>query len=251
MLSWMDELVLNETGGIPEQAGGDAESALESAARHLQATPRPVGAIPTREREMLCRRQTRDLLAWARENNCLIDFSRYLTIAEPGGQEHRIWPSPDRTRIFKATYPDSFGFTVISSEATAGHPELTRSLPLEYLERLRLQNQIFGDAIILEAVAAERESTVIVSSQPTLIGQPVSSDEIIEFMRRLWFDLVPGLSLGNPGALSFYRDLDEVAAFDAHAGNFVKDLNGVVLPIDLILVRAHTALQAALARLME
>ena len=54
-----------------------------------------------------------------------------------------------------------------------------------------------------------------------------------------------GLSLGRPGALAFYRDLDEVAAFDAHPGNFVKDDNGVVLPIDLVLLRAEEALQKA------
>ena len=66
------------------------------------------------------------------------------------------------------------------------------------------------------------------------------------FMRKLWFQPLTGLSLGRPGALSFYRDLDEVAAFDAHPGNFVKDEDGHVLPIDLILVRADEPLQKAL-----
>jgi len=41
--------------------------------------------------------------------------------------------------------------------------------------------------------------------------------------------------------------LDEVAAFDAHPGNFVKDAQGVVLPIDLILLHADDALQRAFA----
>jgi len=38
-----------------------------------------------------------------------------------------------------------------------------------------------------------------------------------------------------------------VAAFDAHPANFVKDTQGTVLPIDLILVRASDALQKTLA----
>ena len=76
-------------------------------------------------------------------------------------------------------------------------------------------------------------------------------DEIIEFMKRLWFQLVPGLSLGNPGSLGFYRDLDEIAVFDAHPANFVKDVAGTVLPIDLILIRADEALQRALAQLLN
>jgi hypothetical protein len=68
---------------------------------------------------------------------------------------------------------------------------------------------------------------------------------MIAFMSKLWFQPLRGLSLGRPGALAFYRDLDEVAAFDAHPGNFVKDDNGVVLPIDLVLLRAEEELQKA------
>ena len=49
---------------------------------------------------------------------------------------------------------------------------------------------------------------------------------------------------------SFYRDFDELAVFDAHPGNFVKDTEGVMLPIDLILVRAEPALQTALVRFL-
>ena len=70
-------------------------------------------------------------------------------------------------------------------------------------------------------------------------------------MRKLWFRPLTGAELGGPRALGFYRDLDEVAAFDAHPGNFVKDQDGVILPIDLILVRADTAMQSPLAPLLS
>src|SRR5437867_12890321 len=59
------DLMLHETGSVSDQTGGDAESALESAARHLRSIPRPAGASPARQREILRGRQTRDLLAWA------------------------------------------------------------------------------------------------------------------------------------------------------------------------------------------
>jgi hypothetical protein len=49
------------------------------------------------------------------------------------------------------------------------------------------------------------------------------------------------VSLGRSGSLAFYRDLDEVAAFDSHLENFVKDIHGIVL----ILLRADERLQAA------
>ena len=81
-----------------------------------------------------------------------------------------------------------------------------------------------------------------------MLGDPATAHEMTTFMARLWFKPLAGLSLGRPGALAFYRDLDEVAAFDAHPGNFVKDDNGVVLPIDLILVHADGAMQEALAK---
>jgi len=162
--------------------------------------------------------------------------------------EHRIWPSADRSRIFKVTHPGACGFNVLAAEVTGSLPELVKALPLEYLERLVIQNKVFGDEIRLEGIAIETECMVIVSSQPTLVGEPVPNSEILDFMSSLWFQPLPELHLGNPGALAFYRDLDEVAAFDAHPANFVKDNNGVVLPIDLILVHADKALHAALGR---
>jgi len=127
-----------------------------------------------------------------------------------------------------------------------GTAELTDALPLEYMERLLLQNALFNDAVRLEGVAVEHQRLVLLTSQPNLAGEFVTHDEMLTFMRKLWFQPLHGLSLGRPGALAFYRDLDEVAAFDAHPGNFVKDDDGHVLPIDLILVRADEPLQKAL-----
>jgi len=151
----------------------------------------------------------------------------------------------DGERYFKATFPGKFGFSVIL--VPGGLPDLTEATPLEYMERLLLQNTIFGDTVLLEGVAQEAGGTVIVTSQPHITGGAVSQEEIFDFMDRLWFRPLQCLQLGRPGSLAFYRDLDEVAAFDAHPGNFVKDTEGIVLPIDLILLRAGDELQKALA----
>lgn len=96
-----------------------------------------------------------------------------------------------------------------------GTLELTRGTPLDYFERLLLQNSLFGDSIQLEGLAGEESGTVVVTSQPNIEGDPVTADEMVAFMSRLWFQPLRGLSLGRPGALAFYRDLDEIAAFDA------------------------------------
>ena len=159
-----------------------------------------------------------------------------------------MWIPGDQTRHFKATHPGRFGFMVVCGAETCGEPELTGALPLEYLERLHLQNSIFGDDVRMEGVAREDGKLAIVTSQRTILGEGVTREEMMTFMGKLWFKPLRDLSLGRPGALAFYRDLDEVAAFDARPGNFVKDDNGVVLPIDLILLRADEALQRALAK---
>lgn len=155
-----------------------------------------------------------------------------------------MWLGTARQRYHKATRPGRYGFTVIAMPD--GTAELTDALPLEYLERLLLQNSLFNDDLRLEGVAVERERLVILTSQPNLTGDEATGQDMLTFMRKLWFLPLTGLSIGRPGALAFYRDLDEVAAFDAHPGNFVKDDDGHVLPIDLILVRADEPLQKAL-----
>ena len=164
----------------------------------------------------------------------------------PGGEEHRIATPGDCSRYWKATHLGRCGFSVVAGEETGNLPELTNALPLEYLERLLLHNSLFADDIRLEGVTLEADQIVIVTSQPTILGEAVTLDEMIAFMSKLWFQPLRGLALGRPGALAFYRDLDETAAFDAHPGNFVKDENGIVLPIDLVLVRATDELQKAL-----
>lgn len=195
---------------------------------------------------MFRRRQERDLLAWARESGSLIATADFPADLRAGGEEHRIATPPDFSRYWKFTHPGRCGFTVVSGEETGFEAELTNALPLEYLHRLQLQNSLFNDAVRLEGVALEGERLVLVTSQPTILGQPIEQAEMLAFMAKLWFHPLHGLFLGRPGALAFYRDLDETAAFDAHPGNFVKDDAGVVLPIDLVLVRADEPLQKAL-----
>lgn len=233
----------HETGRLPDRPGGDAPGALESAVRHLRASPRPAGTSPARERSLLSGRQGRDLLAWARENGRLTVPS-LLNRVEDSGQEHGVWLDAGSQRYFKFTHPGRFGFTVITTPG--GVPDLTVATPLEYLERLSLQNRVFGDDLWLEGIVEASGEVSVLTSQPNLTGDAVTPSEITAFMQQLWFKPLAGLQLGHPGALAFYRDLDEVAVFDAHVANFVKDTAGTVLPIDLILVRADVALQRAL-----
>ncbi len=147
----------------------------------------------------------------------------------------------------KATYPGQSGFTVISLN---GQPTLTHALPSEYLCRLLLSNRLFGDDFQLLGVTREPDGLAILTSQPAIVGDACSGEEMVGYFTVRHFSPIPGLSVGNPGALAFYRDLDQTAAFDIHPGNLLRDANGVVSPIDVIVLEADDELGAALEALV-
>ncbi len=134
--------------------------------------------------------------------------------------------------------------------ATPGGPTLTHALPAEYLHRLKVANRIFNDAVQLEGINREDGSLVVVTSQPTIVGEGATRDEMIAFFTSLRFCLLPGFSAGYRGALSFYRDLDQVAVFDAHPANFLRDRSGFILPVDGVVVECDEALAAQVETLL-
>lgn len=165
----------------------------------------------------------------------------WLSGLEMGGQEHRVLDLDPH--YLKATYSGQFGFTVVAGSV---YPGLAAATPAEYLTRLHIGNKAFGDDWRLEGVGFENGRLVVFTSQPTVVGEAASPAEIIAFMERRRLMLLNGVALGQSGALSFYRDLDQLAAFDAHPANVLKDEAGVILPIDLILVHAGELLAAQL-----
>ncbi len=67
---------------------------------------------------------------------------------------------------------------------------------------------------------------------------------MMAYFLSLHFAWIRGYSAGYRGAMSFYRDLDQVAVFDAHPANFLKDGQGIILPIDGVVVACDEALTA-------
>jgi hypothetical protein len=146
----------------------------------------------------------------------------------------------------KATHSGRCGFTVI---ATPGGPTLTHALPSEYFQRLIVSNRIFSDDVRLVGLAREDDGMVIVTSQPTIVGEGATREDMIGFFEGLHFALMPGFSAGYRGALTFYRNLDQVAVFDAHPANFLRDRSGIILPIDGVVVECDDALAAQMEAL--
>jgi hypothetical protein len=71
-----------------------------------------------------------------------------------------------------------------------------------------------------------------------------TEEEMMAYFLSLHFAWIRGYSAGYRGAMSFYRDLDQVAVFDAHPANFLKDGQGIILPIDGVVVACDEALTA-------
>ena len=156
-----------QTSDHPDFPGRVAPGALESAARFLGAAASERGTTSSRERSFRQGRQERDFEAWARESELWIDPpAPVLAHFIRGGEEHRYWRGEHR--YLKATYPGRYGFTV---KAGPVYPGLAPAMPGEYLQRLCLANDHFGDDVRLEGVTREQGELVTFTSQPTVVGE--------------------------------------------------------------------------------
>ena len=169
-----------------------------------------------------------------------------------GGEEHLVWPNAALARYVKLTHAGRFGLAADAQWFFDGEREeagtkafLRDATPLEYLDRLLLQNEVFGDDIRLLGIIDKARGMHVVTSQPTIRGEVVTLEEIIAFMVASGFTRIDAVRLGHADALAFYRPADGLAVFDCHVGNFIKSGPHVV-PIDLIVQRAGPVLLAAL-----
>ncbi len=113
--------------------------------------------------------------------------------------------------------------------------------PLEYVERLQMQNEVFRDDIRLKALAIEADGLAVWTTQPFVHGRIAKPAAILEMMGQLAFERIPGIPANSEDCFSFYRRRDKIAAFDAHTGNYVRIASGLIVPIDLVMVRADEA----------
>jgi len=91
---------------------------------------------------------------------------------------------PLSKRFFKSTRPEAqLGFGIALGDHLRG------ATPSEYLDRLALQNRIFGDDIRLERIVRISPTSIsIVTSQPAITGFPASQEEIDEYMAAMEFE---------------------------------------------------------------
>ena len=105
---------------------------------------------------------------------------------------------------------------------------LWEATPLQYLERLHLQNMLVPGLNSLEGVIDQPDDLAIVISQPRFEIIPVTEEEIIA-----WFALQ---GFAKVTASGYYRAEDNLGVFDAHDKNVVRFENDLI-PFDVIPVR--------------
>ena len=114
---------------------------------------------------------------------------------------------------------------------------LRHAFASEYLDRLALQNEFFGDDIRLESVSPEGR---VHTSQPYREGVHPEPNEINDHLIEEGFE-----ECIAPGGDRYFLHPDGILVADEKPENWMKDELGQMVPIDLILIdlRAPTARQ--------
>ncbi len=237
-------------GNRPEK---DSRTALEDAADDLRRVSRAIREESAGRLTHVRDREAETLRAFARARGLILDPFDFLAPAWQGGEEHLVWRDDANDRAVKLTKPNCFGLTVEAEwfldeerDEAELRPALRGAMPLEYLDRLLLQNEVFGDEIELLGIIDKRQAMHVVTAQPVIRGDSTPLEEIARFMESLGFLALPNIGVGREGALSFLLPDGAIAAFDCHPANFLSD-GEHVFPIDVLLVRADEQLLTALA----
>jgi hypothetical protein len=169
------------------------------------------------------------LRLWAEREGRLSGFEELTWPPDAFGFEHEVWfpkAGGERPRVWKATYPNSFGVM----------PDGIEPAPIGYLERLQLQNRIFGDDIQLEGVLEPSFALIrIITSQPAIQGRPAKAEEIAAFFTQHGF---ARCILHDKSV--WFRSADRVICADTHGGNVLATKAGAMVAIDVPVIQAPT-----------
>ena len=172
------------------------------------------------------------LREWADRLGLLLSPAALPTKVVRGGQEHDLFHDEPNDRYFKVTRNGVFGFSpgielaLVSSAQDARRFHLWDATPLEYLERLHLQNLLVPGLNRLEGIIHQANGELsIVTSQPRFEIIPVSVPEIDAWFASLGFEKITDSA--------YYRREDNLGVFDAHDKNLVRAGDDLI-PFDVI-----------------
>ena len=209
---------------MPEETRrGVAKDSLESAADFVR---RSSSAVRTRGERV--RAERRALIEWAEKAGKVVPFShieQFTRVSE--GAEHCVFHDAVRAVAVKATHVNRFGHSAFGEGVPA--------TLLEYLDRLAMQNLLFGDNLRIEGVAFDEGQMEIITTQSWIVAHAdmptPSQSEIDEYFGQFGFrkvELTPGVPI------YFQSDIGIIVA-DAHDRNILRNESGRLVPIDLVI----------------
>lgn len=203
-----------------------APDSPKSAARFVRRGAQAIRAGSARISQY--RAEYRALVEWAEVAGLLLPFSYIEQFSFIGdGAEHHVRKNEADGTAVKATHPNRFGHSTLDEGQSAS--------PVEYLKRLAWQNQIFGDDIRILGVAYDDGQMEVLHSQPWISSHPIRpnpfKEEIDAYMGRFEF-VSTSLDLDTP---VYFSKAHGLIAADAHDRNILRDGDGVLTAIDLVI----------------
>jgi hypothetical protein len=221
---------------LPQQG---KDRALVDAADDFRRVLHPDGEILGQEDYLDRSEQIQIIEREARRLGVLYDGLEPLV---EGGREHDLIYDDATGTVLKFTKPSSSAYVV---EFLDGKPRLSNGDPVEYLERLILHNEVFGEFTRFVGIGGMPNNRRIITRQDRVKGREARWDEIISLMvDDLGFTkLRHNYGIGYEDSFAFIRE--DVAVFDMRPANLFKTNDGILIAIDSIPVRLNDATQGA------
>lgn len=148
-----------------------------------------------------------------------------------GGREHDVRHEAATGLWWKYTKPNMAGYTVSWTE---GRPWLHNALPLDYLERMMRQNELFGDYVrLLGLWNPQGHDWRIITTQPHVEGRQATLPELEKAFIDADFEILPWRGLGYAESLSVRKDGFDV--WDIHPANVLLSDSGLPVPFDVMI----------------
>lgn len=244
LLTGFDSRSMYERSILPSP---DRDRHLETVTADLGGSLRAAEAHEPTD-ELLVREVTFQRL-WRWANDAGVCYPG-LEPLEHGGREHDLTFDADSQTWLKFTKSSNAGFH-IEFDPDRARFTVSPGLPLAYLERLLIQNQLFGDLTTFVGVGGTLHRPRIITRQRRVVGDGAPEEEIIHLMVDIlgFAPLPKHLSVGYQNALAFIRD--DFAVFDLRPANVVKTDAGLLVAIDVIPVRVDEAMRERFGGLLR
>ena len=207
------------------------DRSLVDAADDFRRVLYPDGEVDGQENDLDRSEQFQIIEAEASRVGFLFDL---LEPSVEGGREHDLIYDDATGTVLKFTKPSSAAYMV---EFLDGEPRLSNGDPLEYLDRLILHNEVFGDFTVFVGIGGVPNNRRIITRQERVKGREATWEEIIRLMAEdLGFTkLRHNYGIGYEDSYAFIRE--DVAVFDLRPANVFMSEAGVPIAVDSIPVR--------------